>query len=88
MSLPNEPQPCPSCGSIIDPTDMPLGIWDYVQTADGRTILQMIEPLDPRIIPFLKGVPIAHSCKDGVVELNDGVQALIHETEQFLQGPK
>jgi hypothetical protein len=87
QTLPPDPPPCPQCGATVPPelrAQMPLGRWDYQTTADGAVILGLTMPLDPNIIPFLKGVPVVHRCLPSPEQRADG-STLVAEAETFLR---
>lgn len=59
----NRIEPCPACGEVPDFTTMPRGLYAYVGLPDGRAACQLAQPLDPMIIPYLKGPILAHVCR-------------------------
>src|SRR4029079_655941 len=69
MEPPDYPEPqdhverCPSCGHTPDFSTAPLGNYRYVGLPDGESVVCQVEqPIDPRIIPYLKGPVIVHAC--------------------------
>lgn len=56
---------------------MPLGHYRYVGLPDESVLLQLHQPIDPNIIPYLKGPVIAHACGP-VVDRAEMVDAALH----------
>jgi hypothetical protein len=72
--------PCPVCQEVPDFSKMPRGSYQYVLLADGRAACQLLQPLDPLVIPYLSGPVIAHVCA------HRPAKAVIAEAEAIAKG--
>ena len=70
-----------------DFTRMPRGAYAYVQLTDGRVACQLAQPIDPLVIPFLKGPIVAHVCEARPVPVGEVIQAAEDITRRAAGAP-